>query len=164
MILDHNPFDIIANISLMNSIHNAEEFKEYELKINPAYTEYLALLCLTHTFDAFHYQNPEPIHSGYFEELQERLEKLFRSQTMYLAFKDVDPKKTDPPNKLDELRFLTLTNSLIVRFPSYHQHLLDILVDIFSPLEKEMEYTLGFNIHDAIKILEASEKINFDKL
>ena len=28
LILEHNPFDIIANISLINSIHNAEEFKD----------------------------------------------------------------------------------------------------------------------------------------
>jgi hypothetical protein len=164
LIHNYDPLDILANISLRNSIINPEEFKEYESKINPAYTEFIALLCLTQSFESFNFENPEPIPPNLIEEIQERVQKLFFSQILYLAFKNVNPERTDPPGVVEKLRFLTLTDSLIVRYPAYHHQLIEDLLGIFSSLSSEMVNTLGFSINDALLILDGVGDIISSKL
>ncbi len=164
LIQDHNPLDIIARVSLRNSSFDAEKFKEYELKINPAYTEYIALLCLSQPYEFFHYQNPEPISDEFIETLQEKVKNLFQAEIMYLLFKDVDPDKPINRTTIDRLRFESLSNSLMVRYSAYQHHQIEVLIGVFSPLEKEMERTLGFNISDAISILDGIESLHTLKL
>jgi hypothetical protein len=163
LIRDHDPFDIIAQMSLRNSNFDAENFKEWKSEINPAYTEYIALLCMTQPYESFHFQNPQPIPPRLIEDLQEKVKVLFQVETMNLVFKDVDPDKPGRTT-LDRLRFLSLSESLLVRYSAYHHHLVETLLGIFSPIKLEMENSLGFNISDAIGILEGVDGIRFLKL
>lgn len=163
LIQDHDPLDIIARMSLRNSNFDTENFKEWKSEINPAFTEYIALLCLTQPYGSFHFQNPQTITPGFIEDLQEKVKVLFQAETMNLVFKDVDPDKPDRTT-LDRLRFLSLSESLLVRYSAYHHHLVETLLGIFSPLNAEMQNSLGFNISDAIGIMEGIDGIRFLKL
>lgn len=163
LIQDHDPLDIIARMSLRNSNFDAENFKEWKSEINPAFTEYIALLCLAQPYETFHFQNPQPITPGFIEDLQEKVKVLFQAETMNLVFKDVDPDKP-ARTTLDRLRFLSLSESLLVRYSAYHHHLIETLLGIFSPLSAEMEISLGFNISDTVAILEGVDGIRFLKL
>ena len=163
LIQDHDPLDVIARMSIRNSNFDAENFKEWKSEINPAYTEYVALLCLTQPYESFHFQNPQPIAPEFIEDLQGKVRELFQTETMNLVFKDVDPDKP-ARTTLDRLRFLSLSESLMVRYSAYHHHLVETLLGIFSPLSVEMEISLGFNISDAIAILEGVDGIRFLKL
>lgn len=163
LIQDHDPLDIIARMSLRNSNFDAENFKEWKLEINPAFTEYIALLCLTQPYASFHFQNPQPITPEFIEDLQEKVKDLFQAETMNLVFKDIDPDKPDR-TALDRLHVFTLLESLVVRYAAYHHHLVETLIGIFSPLKTEMEDSLGFNISDAIGIMEGIDGIRFLKL
>jgi hypothetical protein len=163
LIQDHDPLDIIVRMSIRNSNFDAENFKEWKSEINSAYTEYIALLCLTRPYESFHFQNPQPITPDFIENLQTKTKELFQAETINLVFKEADPNKPDRTT-LDRLRVESLLNSLIVRYSAYQHHLVDALLGIFSPLDAEMENSLGFNISDAIAILEGVDGIRFLKL
>lgn len=163
LIREYDPLDIIAQMSLRNSNFDAENLKEYESKINPAYTEYVALLCLTQSYETFHFQNPKPITPGLIEELQGKVKDLFQAETLNLVFKDIDP---DNPGRttIDRLRLHSLSQSLYVRYSAYDHHLIETLLGIFSPLATEMEASLGFNISHVMTILAGVEEIRLLKL
>lgn len=164
LISNYDPIDIITNVSLRNSIFNADEFKEYESKINPVYTEYIALLCLTRPYESFNCENLEPIPSGLIEDVQEKVKSLFFTQSFYIAFKNANPENSNPPGVVEKFRFLALMESLTVRYPAYHHHLIEDLQGIFLPFSSEMERTLGFNIGDAICIIDEVWNLIFGKL
>lgn len=87
LIRGYDPLDIIAQMSLRNSNFNPENFKEYKSKINPSYTEYVALLCLTQSYESFHFQNPKPINPDFIEDLQQKVRDLFQAEAINLVFK-----------------------------------------------------------------------------
>ena len=163
LIRGYDPLDIIAQMSLRNSNFDAENFKEYEAKINPAYTEYITLLCLTQSYESFHFQNPKPITADFIEELQGKVKDLFQAETLNLVFKDIDP---DNPGRttMDRLRLHSLSESLYVRYSAYDHHLIETLLGIFSPLTADMEDSLGFNISHVMTILAGVEEVRFLKL
>ena len=163
LIRAHDPLDIIAQMSLRNSNFDAENFKEYEAKINPAYTEYITLLCLTQSYESFHFQNPKPINPDFIEDLQQKVRDLFQAEAINLVFKDIDP---DNPGRttMDRLRLHSLSESLYVRYSAYDHHLIETLLGIFSPLTTEMEVSLGFNISHVMTILAGVEEVRFLKL
>jgi len=133
LIKEYDPIDIIANVSLRNSIWNTDDYKEYESLENPAFVEYITLLCLSNQHDDFNHRNPQPIPPSMIEDIQKRLQELFISQSLFLGFKDINPDNTDPPDRLSRLCFESLLRSLIVRYPIYHHHLIDLLNELFFP-------------------------------
>jgi hypothetical protein len=151
----YEPFDIISNISLANSILDPETYKEYEQEGSPAFTEYVALLYLAEPYETYAERDLQPIPGAVLEDIQSRVRTLFTNQIFYLVVKDIDPAQTGPLDLLSELRFKTLSRSLIVRFPAYHHHLVDLLTDLFGPLQDDLEHTLGFSIDDALALSEA---------
>jgi hypothetical protein len=154
----YNPFDVIGNISLLNSIHDIETYKEYEHSENPAYTEYLSLLLLTKPFDHYAVRTPHPISGEVIEDIQNRIQTLFSKQLLFLAFKDINPEQ-EQPDILQELRFQTLLRSIGVRALAYHHHLVDLLRGLFLPLGVELIRILGFDIEDVLSIADGIETI-----
>ena len=59
----YHPFDILANILVLNSIHNVETYKEYEHSGVLAFVEYLTLLLLTKPFESYSERSLEPRHN-----------------------------------------------------------------------------------------------------
>src|SRR5260370_39708365 len=77
----------------------------------------------------------------------------------FLIVKDIDPERVGPPTNLMQLQARIVTESIFVRYPSYHHHLLDILTDLFTPLQTELENILGCTIQDALTLIEGMEAI-----
>jgi hypothetical protein len=155
----YEPFDIIGNILLANSILNPETYKEYEHIGSPAYTEFICLLYLTKSRDSYPKVNLEPIPGSVLEDIQQRTITLFQDQIFHLAFKDIDPSQTGNPDILSELRFKLLSQSLVVRFHAYPHHIVDLLKELFAQLNNDITRTLGFNIEDALTLADGVESL-----
>jgi hypothetical protein len=157
----YDPFDIIGNIWFANTIVDPETYKEYEHEGSLALVEYLALLYLTKPY----HENAERLIPGpILEDVNNRIQSLFRDTILYLAVKDLDPSQVGPRDFLDELRFNTLTESLIVRYPAYPHHLERAIRGIFGPLSDQLRSVLGFNIDDALAFAHAIEEMLSQRL
>ena len=163
LILGYDPLDVIAHMSLRNSYFETENINGYKTEITPAYTEYIALLCLTRSYESFQFQNPKRVNPALVEILQEKVKELFQAETMNIVMKYVDPEKSGQ-SALDRLRFLSVSDSLLARYSAYHHHLIETLQGIFSPLGAEMEASLGFNISEAISVLDGVDRVRLLKL
>ncbi len=153
VLLKYNPFDVIANVSLANSILDAETYKEYKHEGREAFAEYIALLFLTHPTEELAWSSMELVDGQVLHDLQGKVAEVFRNTIWYFAVAGL--KGEDTPDTNDELRFKTLTNSLIVRYSAYKNHLHDILRGIFRPVENQLFSVLGFDINDAIALSDA---------
>lgn len=164
ILLSHDPLDIISNIFLHNSIHDPETYKEYAYDGNPAYAEYVANLCLTKNLDQFNRNSLKPIDGDILEDIQNRVRNIFEAQIFFFMIKDIDQSQEKFPDILAQLRFFTLGRSLTMRSPEYHHHLVDFLKEIFTPLQSDLERSLGFNIDDALHIAESIELLMVERL
>ncbi len=108
----------------------------------------MALLLLTKSFDTYAERSLEPVPTAIFDTLMQ-----------FLFVKDIDPERSGPPSNLIQLQARIVTESIFVRYPSYHHHLLDILTDLFTPLQTELETILGCTIQDALALIEGMEAI-----
>ena len=148
ILAQYNPLDVIGNILFANAVFDAETYKEYAHEGSDAYIEYVALLLLTKSFDTYAERSLEPVPTAIFDTLMQ-----------FLFVKDIDPERSGPPSNLIQLQARIVTESIFVRYPSYHHHLLDILTDLFTPLQTELETILGCTIQDALALIEGMEAI-----
>jgi len=153
ILLQFEPFDIIANVALMNALIDPETYKEYAHEGNDAYTEYITLLYLTKPYDTYPERQMEVIPGQILQEIQERVRKLFTYTILYYALEGVGELE-ERERLIKALRFSTLSRSFLVRYPAYQHHLVDMLRELFTPLEDELEHTLGFSIENALAIAE----------
>lgn len=164
IIVNFHPLDLIANISLRNKVLDPETYSEPSHDGNDAYTEYLALLCLTKPYSEFQSRSTTFIDGNVVEDVQERIKKIFSSILFYIGIKDIDP---DDPLSFDELSGLrrdSLARSLLIRYSSHFQHLLDVLIGIFSPINDELSDLFGFNIEDCIEIINGFDALISDRM
>ncbi len=151
-----NPLDVIGNILFANAVFDAETYKEYTHEGSDAYIEYVTLLLLTKPFETYSERTLEPVPVS---DIQQRIITIFNNMRQFLIVKDIDPERVGPPSDLMQLQARIVTESIFVRYPSYHHHLLDILTDLFTPLQAELEYILGCTIQDALTLIEGMEAI-----
>ena len=163
LILGYDPLDVIAHMSLRNSYFDTENFNDHNREINPAYTEYITLLCLIRSYESFQFQNPKRLNPALVEKLQEKVKELFQAETLNVVINYVGREKPDQ-SALERRCFLSVSDWLLVRYSAYHHDLIETLQGIFSPLGAEMEASLGFNISDAISILEGVDRVRHLKL
>ena len=154
ILAQYNPLDVIGNILFANAVFDAETYKEYAHEGSDAYIEYVILLLLTKPFDTYPERTLEPVPVG---DIQQRIISIFNTMRQFLIVKDIDPERVGPPSNLMQLQARIVTESIFVRYPSYHHHLLDILTDLFTPLQTELENILGCTIQDALILIEAME-------
>lgn len=164
IIAQFNPLDLVTNVVLKNAVLNADTYKEYSHDGNQAYAEYATLLCLRNSYGAYPVEKREPISGLVIEDLQERISALFKDHMLWLAFKDVDPEQPEPPDAMERLRVEALGESLFVRNPAYHHHLVDVLRGVFSPVAEVLDQVLGFKIEDALSLSEAISVIRDRKI
>jgi len=156
ILAQYNPLDVIGNILFANAVFDAETYKEYAHEGSDAYIEYVTLLLLTKPFDTYPERTLEPVPIG---DIQQRIISIFNTMRQFLIVKDIDPERVGPPSNLIQLQARIVTESIFVRYPSYHHHLLDILIDLFTPLQMELENVLGCTIQDALVLIEGMEAI-----
>ena len=156
ILAQYNPLDVIGNILFANAVFDAETYKEYAHEGSDAYIEYVTLLLLTKPFDTYAERSLEPIPTG---DIQHRITTIFDTLMQFLFVKDIDLERSGAPSNLMQLQARIVTESIFVRYPSYHHHLLDILTDLFTPLQEELENILGCTIQDALALIEGMEAI-----
>ena len=156
ILAQHNPLDVIGNILFANAVFDAETYKEDAHEGSDAYIEYVTLLLLTKPFDIYPERTLEPVPVG---DIQQKIISIFETMRQFLMVKDIDPERVGPPSSLIQLQTRIVTESIFVRYPSYHHHLLDILIDLFTPLQTELENVLGCTIQDALVLIEGMEAI-----
>jgi len=150
IILQYDPLDTIAHVAWINALHDAEHWDEHQFEGNDVYTEYIALLCLTHKLEDFDAPTVESSMGPNIEDIQDSIKQLFQMS----ALEDqLEPTVLEgDPTRADQLRFMTLLHELGVRYPGSSQHLHEILGELLDPLSNEMRAALGFDIKQAIAL------------
>jgi len=161
ILAQYNPFDVIGNILFANAVFDAETYKEYAHEGSDAYIEYVTLLLLTKPYDTYAERALVPIPVN---DIQQRIRAIFDTMKPFLIVKDLDPERSASPNSLMQLQYRIVTDSLFVRYSSYHHHLCDILRDLFTPLQSELEKIIGFTVQDALALIEGIESLMLQRL
>lgn len=151
----YNPFDLIANGFIANAFIDPESYEEPLFEGRVAYVEYLTLLLLSQPPDSLSWDSMQLIDGQVLTDIQERLEGLFHTTIWLFMVKDIDQDNPTGRTDVDELRFMALADSLIVRFPAYHHHMRDILTGLFATLEEDLLSVFGFTLHDALRLADA---------
>src|SRR6266702_3812553 len=131
ILAQYNPLDVIGNILFANAVFDAETYREYAHEGSDAYIEYVTLLLLTKPFDTYSERTLEPVPVS---DIYQRIITIFYTMRQFLIVKDIDSERLGTPSNLMQLQARVVTQSIFVRYPSYHHHLLDILTDLFPLL------------------------------
>lgn len=155
----HNSFDIIANISFINLFVDPEKYKEYAHEGLQFIVEYITLLCLMDDFS----EGGNPLEQGPpdLQNIQNTAKEILSDTLLYMAAKHADPNNPTPPTPLETFQYHSFSRNLVVRNPGYSHHQIEILKTLFSfePVKNWMRSSLGFEIEDVIRFVEAIEKI-----
>lgn len=162
LLQQYSPLDVVGYIAFRNHITNFETYKEIESKENLAYAEYVALLYLCHTRGEYP-DKESVILPDAIEDIQDRVRKLFNRQTFYLAFRDVDPDRTER-DTARELRVSSLMHSLLVGDMAYPEHRQELTRGIFAPMSDDLRRLLGFSVDDAFQMAEGIRSLMSHRL
>lgn len=155
----HNPLSVIAGVWLSNAILDADAFKEYEHRGNDAFTEYVAALYLTRPFSLGDSGGIAPLAGELFEDVQSRVEALFRDSTALAATSWIDADDPAPADGLDSIAFRVRMQALTVRYPGYDVHLQRTLRGIFERSDDAIERTLGVTGSRAVDLCVALDRL-----
>lgn len=151
-----DPLDVIANLMVINTFHPADSYKEYEMEGNVAYVEYVALLCLKRRRWT---SKVRLLGNNELEPIDNLIKEIFQDTQFYYVTEMADANHDNPADIVEKMRFLTITNELIVRFPGYSHHLEDALRRILAPSDRWLADNLGFSSDDALKAVGAIESL-----
>lgn len=151
-----DPFDVIANLMVINTFHDPDSYKEYEMEGNVAYVEYVALLCVKRPRWTSDHRRLGKNELGPIVSL---VEEIFQDTEFYYSAEAADPERDGPPGIVEEMRLATILNELVVRHPGYSHHLEEMLTKLFTPFDPWMREELGFSISEALKLANALERI-----
>jgi len=126
----------------------------------PAFAEYVATLYIRDPGQG----DDDVVLPEVLEDVQSRVESLFTAAMWLLMAQEARREDWGQDKNLRELRFLTLVESLFVRYPGYHQHLADVLSGIHSAMRHDLRDALGWNVDDALRIAEAVASLVEDRL
>jgi hypothetical protein len=145
-----DPLDTIAHAMWMNSLHNAEDWNEHQFEGNDVFTEYVALLCLTHAYEE--YEEPSLEASLSFDgiAIQNSVRNLFQLSALEDELEQVESEA--PPTTEQELRFLTLLHEVGVRYPGSSEHLHEVVGGLFAPMSDDFSARLGFSVEEALRL------------
>lgn len=149
---EFDPLDVIANLSVINGFHDPNTYKESQAEGNIAYVEYVTLLCLKRP--RWTSENRQ-LGRDELEPIDQLTKEIFRDTISYYATEAAAADSAHGPDVIDHMRFVTILNELMVRFPGYDHHLEDVLRGIFSPFADWMTAEMGFSIYDAIDCARA---------
>jgi len=153
VLVQFDPLDVIANMSLLNSVMDPETYKEYSHEGRHPYVEYVALLFLTRSVEEYPQAGERLISGEIIEDIQRRVEEIFHKTMWILATAGIDSKREKPSGAMRELRFETIGRSLMVRYPAYHHHLVELLHGLLTLFDSELLQQLGFSATDALTLI-----------
>jgi len=89
------------------------------------------------------------------EDIQQRVESLFQTTVWLWLAQDAARHGTEEVGAPRDLRFMTLTNSLIVRYPGHFGHMREMLLGIEAEMAQDLTKWLGWSIADAMAVGDA---------
>lgn len=164
ILLSCNPFDLLGHLFFVNAVFETEQKQEEIGEKSDVYLEYATLLLLTRDANSYPQQSHQKLTSAIIDDIQQRIRHIFRLIMLSLITQDVDTEREGPPDSLHHLRTSIMMRSTIVRYPSYHHHLRDVLHGLFDPLEQDLERLLGFTLSDAMVLIDSIEALILDRL
>jgi hypothetical protein len=137
-----------------------ETYKEWQVDTPYITVEYPTWLYLLQSENAV----TAPKKTLEFSDL-ETLRNLIKNAIDQTQFYFVlDSTKDGASDAFGEIRFRTRIHNLSVRNPAYQHHLRSQLSCLFDSFETELRNKTGFSLGDSLKILDAMERLENDKL
>jgi len=116
-----------------------------------AYVEYVATLYARNRGPGTEFVVPPHV----VEDLQQRVERLFRSTVWLWMAQDAARSGTREADAPRDLWFMTLMNSLVVRYPGHFDHMKEMLLGIEAEMGQGLTRWLGWSMADAVAVGDA---------
>lgn len=155
LLFSRNPFSVLGNVWLANSVLDFETYQEVTHEGNDAYTEYVATVYLTRQLDLGEHEGLAPLRSEELHSIQEQVTEIFSTTTALHMARQYKPDVSEAELALSGIRFKTLAKNTAGRYPAYHHHLERTLRGIFSPIDDLLLGHFGFETDDALALAEA---------
>lgn len=157
----YEPEAMIGSVAFRNHLIGSEHggFSATGDK-NHAFVEYVTTLYVRDPGEGTEIVVPP----GVLADVQERVQSLFSGSPMLWIARDAKRGDDARDDNLELLRYLTFMDSLAVRYPGYHQHLVDVLDGLHAAMSRDLADHLGWNIDDAKRIAIAAVVLLEDRL
>ncbi len=159
LILNYDPFNLIANVTFNEIGWNPETYKETEHHGLAAVVEFITLLFLKHPYNS---NNPEVIINQDFNRIINLARAIVNTTNLYYSIEPLEGEYSDN-FWLSRIRSKTISENLIVRSPNYQHHQILNLRNIFNPISDWLTNTIGFSCEDVICINEIISSLMMDK-
>ncbi|GAA2738839.1 hypothetical protein [Actinocorallia aurantiaca] len=155
-----DPMDLVARASMKYLQSDPNTYKEWEDDRSPSHIEYLALqaLSLNGAGRADSLPNYGRDYDRTFAALS-IVRKMFNNASMLLVIEALAAREKDPSNRSIEYVLKTRLSSLGIRGSAYDEHLVDVLKGTLGEFSGECTEALGFDIHDALRMVEGIHRI-----
>jgi len=134
-----------------------ESYKEWQVRTTYITVEYPTWLYLLQSENAV--TAPKILEPGKLETLRDLVKKAIDQTHFYFGLDLIEDG-----DAFGEIRFRTRMYNLSVRNPAYQHHLRNQLSSLFDPFETELRNKTGFTIGDSLKILDAIERLENDRV
>ena len=116
-----------------------------------AHVEYLAILYVRNRGSGSEFV----VQPHVVEDIRQRVESLFQSTVWLWMAQDAARYGANEGEVPRELRFMTLINSLVVRYPGHFDHMKEMLLGIEAQMAQDLTQWLGWSIADAVAVGDA---------
>lgn len=142
-----NSFQLIANISHYNHVHDTKRYTDYREDRMFVVPEIIALIALKGPF--IEEANVSIVDYQYaLRDIQDSTMNYFMLKSMLIA----DENDLFPETTLSKVTNKLRQDELHVRNPGHPGHHMIIAKDLFLPMDKEIREHFGFSVDDAIAI------------
>ncbi len=125
-----------------------------------AHVEYLATLYLRNRGSGTEFA----VLPHVIEDIRQRVEFLFHKTVWLWMAEDAARHGTKEADAPRDLWFMTLTNSLLVRYPGHFDHMKKMLLGIEAEMAQDLTKWLGWSIADAVAVGDAIITLVDDRL
>lgn len=146
-------FNVIANISLINQARKLEDFKDFQEDSMPMVAEYVALLCLKNPFFLGHtdFVNPHAFQA----ELVEVQRLGMQIVTQIPMIRQLMKRSFDIESTLDQVSYQFISEEYYVRNPTFEHHHWDVIDELYSKFDNQLNELVGFTVGEAIDLCVA---------
>ena len=114
LLFSRNPFSVLGNVWLANSILDFETYQETTHEGNDAYTEYVATVYLTRALALGEHEGLAPLRSEELQSIQEQVAEIFMATTALHMARQYKPDMSEAELALSGIRFKTLVKNTII--------------------------------------------------
>jgi hypothetical protein len=159
LLLQHDPFDMLGNLIMVEIAHNPETYKETEHEGLAAVVEYIALIYLGHPHSTGSSGLPLGLHGDAVLEASARAKRILHRISAYYASEGALVEDRESEKNLDYFRHKTISHEIFVRNPSYPHHQRHHLEQLFAPFQDWLITHVGFCVADVLRIEDAVKNV-----